>query len=980
MILEGTVDDLAHFAASHRVHATDAKGDTPLHIAACIGNLVLCDLFVRSGSDPRALNNEQQTPADIALAEGHSLAAQLLYSLIGEPLPPEQLESVQENPKDGITAALLEGDSRATSPSPDGSVRDEAVQRARDGLASSSWSEERVQRLMALWTEGQSANQIARELGGVSRNAVLSKLFRLGILNESRPDVDSPEGQQIPVDSDAPSNPPEEPSKVRLRLFTPAGEQRPQNADAKTLRQWHAGTFWTAARIDVLKRMWLDGKSAREIARSFGGVLTPGAVLFELHRLGIHDRARGQTDPLTNEFPDFSSKAEPSHPVEFTRDSVTSGSPVQHAELEDLLSFEAEEEPEKFFDKTENQTASGAFVAVLNSSPAVLDDEAADWELDLSPVPIAGEGIGSSAAAQTDQGGESDFLQVRNRGRKSVKRVVVQSGTRMSIDSDLCLTWAEEILAKGHCSLDDIDRLVALSEGNGDLEELRANLQRNLEAAGFDISQATGHDTELWDAVSDTSSHDLADAMKAALTRRTRLPGTQRFVMEKSEELQLLEPMMRAKQELQLGILGSETAVQTILDVMDSIRDGARDPNSVSLRTIIPSRPDHAETSEVMAAVEALRSWQTTGRVMDGKRRREALAALEALDLSLAFQKELVRRMEQFPACQAWASQLEAEILISESATEHLIREHLPYVRRFASRNVDEGEDPEDVFQVAFMGLQRSTRRFDPERGYRFLIYATYWMRQAVMRWRADEGTAIRIPVHRNEKITKLDRALEKLDVRVSGAISDLELAEELEWTIDEVRQFRDIPREAEYPVSLDEWDNLLPEPSEVDVFDEAETERIVTEALADLPERQADVIRMRFGIGRETDMTLEEIGQIYGVTRERIRQIEAKGLDRLAHPGRKRRLQELLGYDSSRGSKSYSSTAQEQHSPAEPKEKRQSPASWSESRVGRLRELWAAGLSASEIAQELGGTSRNAVIGKLSRLGLADSDREQSQ
>ena len=217
-------------------------------------------------------------------------------------------------------------------------------------------------------------------------------------------------------------------------------------------------------------------------------------------------------------------------------------------------------------------------------------------------------------------------------------------------------------------------------------------------------------------------------------------------------------------------------------------------------------------------------------------------------------------------------------------------------MRRFASRNVEEGEDPEDVFQVAFMGLQRATRRFDPERGYRFLIYATYWMRQAITRWRAGEGAAVRIPVHRNEKITKLDRALERLDVRVGGAVSDLELAEELEWTIDEVRQFRGIPREAEYPASLDDWDNLLPEPSEGDDFDQAETERIVTEALADLPERQADVIRMRFGIGRETDMTLEEIGQIYGVTRERIRQIEAKGLDRLSHPGRKRRLLELLG------------------------------------------------------------------------------------
>src|SRR5690606_30449606 len=130
----------------------------------------------------------------------------------------------------------------------------------------------------------------------------------------------------------------------------------------------------------------------------------------------------------------------------------------------------------------------------------------------------------------------------------------------------------------------------------------------------------------------------------------------------------------------------------------------------------------------------------------------------------------------------------------------------------------------------------------------------------------ADEGAVVRIPVHRNEKITKLDRALERLDLRVGRAVSDLELAKELEWTIDEVRKFRGIPRDAETPESLDDWDNLLPEPSEVYAFDQAETERIVADALADLPERQADVIRMRFGIGCETEMTLEEIGQIYGV------------------------------------------------------------------------------------------------------------------
>ncbi|WP_236021164.1 sigma-70 family RNA polymerase sigma factor [Sedimentimonas flavescens] len=974
------MDSLAQFAASPRLHATDAKGDTPLHIAARLGNLALCDLFVGSGSDPRALNNERQTPADIALEEGHSLAAQLLYSLVGEPLQPEQLQGVRGIPNAGMTAATLEGASRAISPTAGGSPRDDAVLRARDGSSNSSWSDERVQRLKTLWAEGQSASQIARELGGASRNAVLSKLFRLGMLNKPRPGVDSPEDQQILVESDDLSNPPEKPDESAPQPFTHADEQLSQNIHAKTLCQWHAGTFWTGERIEILRRMWSDGRSASEIAKAFGGVLTPGAVLFELHRLGIHERPRGQTEPLENALPDSLPKAESSPPVELARDSATSGNPVQMAELEDQLSFEAEEEPEVFFDKTANQTASGTFLAVLNSSPAVLDNEDADWELDLSPAPIAGEGIGSGAAVPTDHGGESDFLQVRNRGRQSFKRAVVQTSTRMSIDPDLCFNWAEEILAKGHCSLDDIDRLVASCEGNGDLEELKTNLQRNLEAAEFNFNQVPGHDAVLWDSASDTSSDDLADAIEAALSRQTRLPGTQRFVMEKSEELQLLEPMMRAKQELQLGILASKTAVETILEVMDRVRDGSRDPGSVSLRTIILSRPGHAETSEVLAAADALRSWHTTGRVMDGKRRREALAALEALDLSRAFQKELVRRLQQSPACQAEASQLEAEILISEAATEHLIREHLPYVRRFASRNVEEGEDPEDVFQVAFMGLQRSTRRFDPERGYRFLIYATYWMRQAITRWRADEGAAIRIPVHRNEKITKLDRALERLDVRVGGAVSDLELAEELEWTIDEVRQFRSIPREAEYPESLDDWDDLLPEPAGVDVFDEAETERIVTDALAELPERQADVIRMRFGIGRDSDMTLEEIGQIYGVTRERIRQIEAKGLDRLSHPGRKRRLQELLGYDSSRGSKGSSSTEREQHSPAEPVEKSQVLTTWSESRVDRLRELWAAGMSASEIAQELGETSRNAVIGKLSRLGLADSDRGQCQ
>jgi RNA polymerase primary sigma factor len=311
---------------------------------------------------------------------------------------------------------------------------------------------------------------------------------------------------------------------------------------------------------------------------------------------------------------------------------------------------------------------------------------------------------------------------------------------------------------------------------------------------------------------------------------------------------------------------------------------------------IIPARPDHTETAEVFSAVEALNSWWGNGRVMDGKRRREALAALEALDFSLPFYKELVRSVEEADASGELTSRLDTQIYAFEGSTDALIHVHLPYARRFAARNVEQGEDPEDVFQVAFMGLQRSTRRFDPERGARFVTYCTFWMKQALTRWRADEGSAIRVPVHRHGYLIKLDQAIDMLDVRADGSVSDRDLASELGWTPDEVRQFRQIPRQTEYPDETDAWDEVLPISDEENFFEQEETRKIISDALDELPERQADVIRKRFGIGQDQEMTLEEIGQLYGVTRERIRQIEATGLNQLSHPGRKRRLQTLLG------------------------------------------------------------------------------------
>jgi len=566
-------------------------------------------------------------------------------------------------------------------------------------------------------------------------------------------------------------------------------------------------------------------------------------------------------------------------------------------DLHDLISFQPEHTPENSVGQSKGGVVAGIFVPLPSRFHVNLTTDEGEWDLDLSPASIAGEGIGTGVTIIPDQEGEADFLKVRNRGRKSVRRVVFQSSTWLSIAPEVCMAWAEEILAKGWFSVNDMDVLVAVCEGNGDPKQLRVNLQRNLEAAGLDlVEQAPEDDLTPWDAKSKISTCELAEAIEAILTRSIRLPGTQRFVLDKSDETRLLEPMVRAKQELQLAILACEAAVDEILDILDRIRGGSRDASSVSLRAIIPARPDHAETAEVLVAAETLKAWQVNGRFMDGKRRREALMALEALDLSLIFHKELASLLERKHKRFDDASRLDALISNFEDATKNLVLKHLPYARRFAARNVEDGEDPEEVFQVAFIGLHNSTRRFDPERGFRFLVYATYWMRQAIMRWRADEGKAIRVPVHRHEHLAKLDRAMLSLDVRADGAVSDKALAEELEWAVEQVRQFRAIPREAEYPECMEKWDDLLPDQENADAFDQRETRRIVRDALAELPERQADVIRMRFGIERDAEMTLEEIGQLYGVTRERIRQIEAKGLDCLSHPGRKRRLQELLG------------------------------------------------------------------------------------
>jgi RNA polymerase primary sigma factor len=272
--------------------------------------------------------------------------------------------------------------------------------------------------------------------------------------------------------------------------------------------------------------------------------------------------------------------------------------------------------------------------------------------------------------------------------------------------------------------------------------------------------------------------------------------------------------------------------------------------------------------------------------------------------------EKLLNELDREPHDREWAevaamplNQFRHRLFLGRRAKDKMVQSNLRLVVSIAKKYMNRGLSFQDLIQEGSLGLIRAAEKFDHEKGYKFSTYATWWIRQAITRAIADQSRTIRLPVHLYETISRIKKTTKLLSQEMGRKPTEEEIATRMEMTIEKLRF---IAKSAQLPISLEtpigkEEDSRLGDFIEADgeMPEDQVSKSLLREdlegVLDTLSPRERDVLRLRYGLDDGRMKTLEEIGQIFNVTRERIRQIEAKALRKLRHPNRNSILKEYI-------------------------------------------------------------------------------------
>ncbi|MEC4804930.1 MAG: RNA polymerase sigma factor RpoD [Jaaginema sp. PMC 1079.18] len=349
--------------------------------------------------------------------------------------------------------------------------------------------------------------------------------------------------------------------------------------------------------------------------------------------------------------------------------------------------------------------------------------------------------------------------------------------------------------------------------------------------------------------------------------------------------------------------------------IEDDVKDGANEEESTEKAKKAAAKRGRDQTKKKPYTEDSIRVYlQEIGRIRLLRAEEEIELARKIAEL-LKFERvreRLIDELDRLPSDREWAEDDEIAMEVHEfrrclylgrRAKDKMVQSNLRLVVSIAKKYMNRGLSFQDLIQEGSLGLIRAAEKFDHAKGYKFSTYATWWIRQAITRAIADQSRTIRLPVHLYETISRIKKTTKLLSQEMGRKPTEEEIAERMEMTIEKLRF---IAKSAQLPISLEtpigkEEDSRLGDFIEADgeTPEDQVSKNLLREDLENvldtLSPRERDVLRLRYGLDDGRMKTLEEIGQIFNVTRERIRQIEAKALRKLRHPNRNSILKEYI-------------------------------------------------------------------------------------